>query len=70
MNLGIVANYGYRWILIPGLMGIFFGIGHFLAHFFFSNEAFRKLEKKVYGYFDDTPATNITISQNKNDFIV
>ena len=46
MNLGIVANYGYRWILIPGLMGIFFGIGHFLTYFFFSKEVFGKFEKK------------------------
>ena len=69
MNLGIVANYGYRWMLIPGLMGIFFGIGHFLAHFFFSNEVFMKFEKKVYGYFEDQPTTHNTIRQKKNDFI-
>ncbi len=69
MNLGIVANYGHRWILIPGLMGIFFGIGHFLAYFFFSNEVFGKFEKKIYGYFEDQPTINNTISQRKNDLI-
>jgi hypothetical protein len=69
MNLGIVANYGYRWILIPGLMGIFFGIGHFLTYFFFSKEVFGKFEKKVYGYFDDQSSTNNTIRQRKNDLI-
>ena len=70
MNLGIVAKYSYRWILIPGLMGIFFGIGHFLAHFFFSNEVFGKFEKKVYGYFEDQPAISSNISSRKNDLVV
>jgi uncharacterized membrane protein YqhA len=53
MNLGSVARYAYRWIMIPAIMGIFFGIGHFLAYFFFSNEVFKKFEKKVYGYLED-----------------
>jgi hypothetical protein len=32
---------------VPGIMGFFFGVGHFIAFYFFDSDIFKKAEKRV-----------------------
>jgi hypothetical protein len=34
-------------------MGVFFGLGHFLAYLFFSQETFKKFERKFNIYMEE-----------------
>lgn len=49
----MMNSYAYRWIVMPGIMGIFFGIGHFLAYLFFSRDAFKRFELKFNNYLEE-----------------
>lgn len=37
-------KYCYRWLFLPGLVGLFFGVGHFLSFLLFSQEPFKRFE--------------------------
>jgi len=34
-------------MLAPGIMGIFFGIGQFIAYYFFNHDVFKRAETKL-----------------------
>jgi hypothetical protein len=42
-----IKTWSWKFIVVPSLMGIFFGIGNFLAYLFFSYEGFRRAENKL-----------------------
>jgi len=44
---------GWKIVVAPMLMGIFFGIGHFLSYFFFSSNKFIKLENRFNTFLKD-----------------
>jgi DMSO/TMAO reductase YedYZ heme-binding membrane subunit len=46
-------KYAYRWLLVPGLMGVFFGLGHFLAYLFFSQNTFQRFEQRFNKFIDE-----------------
>lgn len=48
-----MRKWGWNFVLVPGIMGLFFGIGHFLAYLFFSYEGFKKAETKVNSVLKD-----------------
>jgi hypothetical protein len=43
MSWDQLRGWSWKFILVPSLMGIFFGLGHFLSYFFFSYDGFKKL---------------------------
>jgi DMSO/TMAO reductase YedYZ heme-binding membrane subunit len=45
---------GYKWIVLPGIMGFFFGVGHFLAYLFFSQDIFHRFEKKFNSFLEES----------------
>ena len=51
--LKAMLQYGYKWAVVPGAMGLFFGLGHFLAYLFFSQDLFRRFERSLYRYLED-----------------
>lgn len=42
MQWELLRGWSWKFIVLPSLMGIFFGLGNFLAYFIFSYEGFRK----------------------------
>jgi hypothetical protein len=48
-----MGKWSWKFILVPGLMGLFFGLGHFLAYYFFSLEIFKKAETKLNSVLSD-----------------
>jgi hypothetical protein len=47
------AKYCYRWLLVPGLVGVFYGLGHFLAYMFFAQEAFKRFELRFNKFLEE-----------------
>lgn len=41
-----MRGWGWKYVIIPSIMGIFFGFGSFIAYLFFSMEGFKKAEQK------------------------
>lgn len=48
-----LRSSGWRCLGAPLIMGIFFGIGHFIAYYFFSMKRFALWEAKLNSFFDD-----------------
>jgi hypothetical protein len=53
INMNGFMKYAYRWLLVPGLMGVFFGLGHFLAYLFFSQNTFQRFEQRFNKFIDE-----------------
>ena len=41
-----MRGWGWKYVILPSIMGIFFGFGSFIAYLFFSMEGFKKAEQK------------------------
>ena len=37
----------WKFGVVPAIMGVFFGLGHFLAYYFFAREPFRRFERSL-----------------------
>ena len=49
----IMNGWGWRYSIRPILMGIFFGLGHFLSYLIFSRKTFTNLETRFNSFLKD-----------------
>lgn len=53
MSWNQFKGWSWKYMIIPAFMGIFFGLGHLLAYFFFSYEGFKKMEERTNSFLQE-----------------
>lgn len=53
MNMPQFKAFTYRYVAMPSIIGILFGIGHFIAYLLFSQEPFKKFEKRFNNFLEE-----------------